>query len=77
MITRQAQEPHMVVEDNQWILGDPTTISKTGNQSVSTATNTNTWQRIAMERRKNKKQGNVSNVIKKDTLQRIARESKQ
>ena len=45
----------MVVEDNQWILGDPTTISKTGNQSVSTATNTGTWQGIAEERRKNKK----------------------
>jgi len=43
MITRQAQEPHMVVEDNQWILGDPMTISKMGNQSVSTAINTGTW----------------------------------
>jgi len=53
------------------------TISKTGNQSVSTATNIDIWQRIAEERRKNKKQGNVSNAIKKDTLQRIARESKQ
>ena len=40
MITRQAQELHMVVEDNQWILGDLMTISKTGNQSVSIATNT-------------------------------------
>jgi len=66
----------MVVEDNQWILGGPTTISKMGNQSVSTAINTGTWQRIAEERRKNEKQGNVSNVIKKDTLQRTARESK-
>ena len=67
-ITRQAQEPHMVVKDNQWILKDPTTISKIGNQSVSTATNTDIWQRIVEERRKNEKQGNVSNVIKKDTL---------
>jgi len=31
MITRQAQEPHMVVEDNQWILEGPMTISKTEN----------------------------------------------
>ena len=55
MITRQAQEPYMVVEDNQWILGGPTTISKMGNQSVSTTTNMGTWQRIAEERRKNEK----------------------
>ena len=54
-ITRQAQKPHMVVEDNQWILGGPTTISKMGNQSVSTTTNTCTWQKIAEERRKNEK----------------------
>ena len=67
----------MVVENNQWILGGPMTISKTGNQSVSTATNIDTWQRIAEETRKNKKQENVSNAIKKNTLQRIARESKQ
>jgi len=47
-----------------------------GNQSVSTATNTGTWKRIAEEKRKNEKQGNVSNAIRKDTLQRTARESK-
>jgi len=76
MITRQAQEPHMVVGDNQWILEGQTTISKTGNQSVSIATNTGTWQRIAKERRKNEKRGNASNVTKKDTLQRIAKGSK-
>jgi len=57
-------------------LGGPTTISKTGNRSVSTATNIDTWKRIAEEKRKNEKQGNVSNAIKKDTLQRTARESK-
>jgi len=66
----------MVVEDNQWILEGPMTISKMGNQSVLTATNMGTWQRITEERRKNEKQGNVSNVIKKDILQRTARESK-
>ena len=77
MITRQVQEPHMVVEDNQWILESPMTISKMGNRSVSTATYTDTWRRIAEEKRRNEKQGNVSNAIKKDTLQRTARESKQ
>jgi len=41
-ITRQAQEPHIVVENNQWILEGPMTISKMGNQSVSTATNMDT-----------------------------------
>ena len=76
MITRQAQEPYMVVEDNQWILEDPMTISKTENQSVSTTTNMDIWQRIIEERRKNKKRGNASNAIKKDTLQRTARGSK-
>ena len=52
------------------------TISKMGNQSVSIATNMGTWRKIAKERRKNEKQGNVSNVIKKDILQRTAKESK-
>jgi len=45
----------MVVKNNQWILGGPTTILKTGNQSVSTATNTSIWLGIAEERRKNEK----------------------
>ena len=66
----------MVVGDNQWILEGQTTISKMGNQSVSIATNMGTWQRIAEERRKNEKRGNASNVTKKDTLQKIAKESK-
>ena len=66
----------MVVEDNQWILGGPMTILKTGNQSVSTATNMGTWPEIAEERRKNKKQENTSNTIKKDTLQKTVRGSK-
>jgi len=76
MTTKQTQELHMVVEDNQWILGGPMTILKTGNQSVSTATNMGTWPEIAEERRKNKKQENTSNTIKKDTLQKTVRGSK-
>ena len=55
MITRQAQEPYMVVEDNQWILEGQMTISKTENQSVSIVTNIGIWQRIAEERGKNEK----------------------
>ena len=54
-ITRQAQEPYMVVEDNQWILEGQMTISKTENQSVSIVTNIGIWQRIAEERGKNEK----------------------
>ena len=76
MITRQAQELHMVVEGNQWTLGGPTTISKMENQSVSTAINTDIWRRTAEERRKNKKQENASNTIKRGILQRTARESR-
>jgi len=52
------------------------TILKTGNQSVSTATNMGTWPEIAEERRKNKKRENTSNTIKKDTLQKTVRGSK-
>ena len=65
-----------MVATTQWILGGPTTISKMGSPSASTATNMGIWQGIAKERRKNKKQENASNMIKKDTLQRTARESK-
>ena len=44
----------MMEEDNKWILEGPMTISKMGNQSVSTATNMGTWQGIAEERTRNK-----------------------
>ena len=40
--TRQGQESHMVVEDNQWTLGSPMTTSKTGSLSTSIATNMDT-----------------------------------
>jgi len=34
-------------EDNQWILGSPTIISKMGSLSTSTATSMATWQKNA------------------------------
>jgi len=52
-------------------------ISKTGSPSASIATNMDTWQKNAEERRKNERLGHASNVTKKDTLQRTAKESKQ
>ena len=63
----------MVEEDNQWTLGDLTITLKMGSQSASTATSTDTWQRNAKQRRKNKKLGNVSSATRKDTLQKIAK----
>jgi len=39
--------------------------SRMENQNVLIAINTDTWQKNADQRRKNKKQGNVSNVTRK------------
>jgi len=58
----------MEKEDNQWILGSPMTISKTGNLSTSTATSMDIWQRNAEWRRKNEKHERVLNVTRKGTL---------
>jgi len=66
----------MEEEDNQWILESPTTISKTGNQSVSTATNMDTWQRNAEQRRKNEKHEHVLNVTKRDTSPKTVKENR-
>jgi len=41
------------------------TISRMGSQIVLIATSIDTWQRNASRRKKNEKQGNVSNMIKK------------
>ena len=76
MTTRLEWEPPMVVEDNQWTLGSPTTTSRTGSRSASTATNTDIWQKSAEQKRKNGKQGHVSNARRKDTLPRTAKESR-
>ena len=66
----------MEEEDNQWILGSPMTISKTGSPNASTATSMDTWQKNAKQRRRNEKQEHVLNVTKKGILPKIARENK-
>jgi len=40
MITRQVLEQYTEEENNQWILGNPMRILRTGNLSASIATNT-------------------------------------
>ena len=50
--------------------------SKTGSQSTSTTTSIAIWPRNARRRRK-RKQENVSNIMKKDILQRAIKESSQ
>jgi len=64
-------------ENNQWILESPMIISKTESPSASIATNTDIWQRNAKQIRKNERPEHASNVIRKDTLQKTAKESKQ
>jgi len=66
----------MVVEDNQWTLESPTTISKTGSLSASIATSTDTWQKNADRRRRNKKHEHVLNVTRRGILPKTARGSR-
>jgi len=66
----------MEEEDNQWILGSLTTISKTENPSVLTATSMATWQRSAEQRRKNERQELVSNATRRDTLPKTVKENR-
>jgi len=75
-ITKQAPEQHMEEGDNQWILGSPTTILKTGSQSASITTSMDTWQRNAEQRRKNKKHKHVLNVTRRGILPRTAEGSR-
>ena len=74
--TKRAPERHTEKGNNQWILERPMTTSRMGSQSASTVINMDTWQRNAEQRRKNKKQGCSSNVIKRDTLPGIAKASR-
>jgi len=55
----------MEEEDNQWILENPTTISKMGSLSASIA---DIWQRNAEQRRRNEKHKCVLNAIRKGIL---------
>ena len=68
MITRRAPEQHMEEEDNQWILGSPTTISKMGSLSASIATSMDTWQRNANWKRRKEKHERVLNATRRGTL---------
>ena len=76
MITKQVLEQHMEEEDNQWILGSPMTISKTGSLSASTATSTDTWQRNANWKRRNEKHEHVLNATRRGTLPKTAKGSR-
>ena len=76
-ITRQAPEPHIEGEVSPWILESPTTTSKMGSLSASTATSMDTWQRNTKQRRRNKRPEHVLNMTKKDILPEIVKGSKQ
>ena len=76
MLTRQALEQHIGGEISSWTLESPTTTSKMGSLSTSTATSTDTWQRNVEQRRKNMRPEYVLNVTKKDILPEIAKESR-
>ena len=77
MITKWEQELPMVVEDNLWTLGSPTTISKMGSLNASTATNMDIWQKNANWRRKNMKQGPVLNAKRKGISPETAKTNRQ
>ena len=62
--------------DNQCILESPTTNSKMGSLSASTATSMDTWQRNAKQRRKSEKHKCVLNVTRRDILPRTAEGSR-
>ena len=75
-ITRQVLEQHTEEEDNQWILGSPTTTLKMGSRNASIATNTDIWQRNVRQRRKNETHELVSNATRKGTLPRTVKRNK-
>jgi len=52
-------------KDSPWTSESPTTTSKMESQNALTATSMDIWQRNADQRRKNEKQGDVSNVTRK------------
>jgi len=66
----------MVVEDNQWTLESPMTISKTGSLSASIATSMDTWQKNANQRRRNEKHKRVLNVTRRGILPKTAKGSR-
>ena len=66
----------MEEENNQWILGSPMTISKTGSLSVSIATSMDIWQRNAEQRRRNKKHEHVLNATRRGILPKTVKENR-
>ena len=66
----------MVVEDNLWTLGSPMTISRMESLSASIATNIDTWQRNAEQRKGNGKHERVLNATRKGILPKTAKESR-
>ena len=76
-ITKWALEQHMEKGDNQWILGNPMTILKTGSRSASIVTNMDIWQKNAKQRRRNEKHKHVSNVTRRSILPRTVKRNRQ
>jgi len=76
MITRQVQESPIVVENNLWTLGNPTTTSRMGSLSASIATNMDIWQRNADRKRRNEKREHVLNATRRGILPKTAKESR-
>jgi len=76
-ITRQALEQHMEGEVSPWTLESPTTTSKTGSLSTSTATSMDTWPKNTEQRKKNERPEHVLNVTRKDISPETAKKSKQ
>ena len=76
MITKRVPEQHMEEEDNQWILGSPTTISRTGSLSTSIATSMDIWQRNAKQKRRNERHECVLNATRRGTLPKTVKESR-
>ena len=66
----------MEEENNQWILGSPMTISKTGSLSVSIATSMDIWQRNAEQRRRNEKHEHVLNATRRGTLPKTVKRNR-
>ena len=76
IITKRALEWHMEEEDNQWILGSLTTISKMGSLSASIVTSTDIWQRNVEQRRRNEKHEHVLNATRRGTLPKTVKRNR-
>ena len=73
-ITKLVLKQYTESKVSLWTLESPMTTLKTENPNILTATNIGMWQRNADQRRKNMKLESVSNMKRKDILQRTTRE---